>query len=106
MQMVEDYTEHWNKYRRIRNQFWLIFLGYLPVGAAAGLLASWLHLKAIFYVCCSAWMILFLIAINRLDYVPCPRCGKPFARKWWYTNSFLARKCVHCRLPKYAADSK
>ena len=33
---------------------------------------------------------------------PCPRCGRPFHATFWWHNGF-ARRCVHCRLPKWAA---
>ncbi len=31
---------------------------------------------------------------------PCPRCGKPYLRRWWFSkvNDF-ARYCIYCQLP-------
>src|SRR5437016_5834880 len=34
---------------------------------------------------------------------PSPRCHRACFHTWWYHNP-LARRCVHCRLPKWSED--
>src|SRR4051812_23722786 len=44
----------------------------------------------------------FVAAAAAIAYVQnwkCPRCGKPFSRKRWYSNAY-AVQCMHCKLPK------
>src|SRR5262252_8677343 len=56
------------------------------------------------FVVALTWMGAFVVTGIRLPFWPCPRCGERFSTKGVYNKSFLARKCVHCGLPKYAVD--
>jgi hypothetical protein len=99
---VEDYTENWRKYKRTRNLFWLMFVGYVPVVFAVSLLLfKLLHNTSPGFAFALAWMAGWMVTGIRLNTWRCPRCGKWFAAKWWYNKGFFARKCVHCGLPKY-----
>jgi hypothetical protein len=100
---MDDYTESWTQYRRVRNLFWLLFAGYVPVvGVAAVLCLKLFHTVMPGFPVAMIWMAGWAITGVRLNTWPCARCGKWFASTWWYNLSFFARKCVHCGLPKYA----
>jgi hypothetical protein len=100
-----DYQDHWCRYKRLRNLFFFIWIGYVPVMFVFTMLVS----KALgtfipSFVLAGSWMVMFLVMGTRLSAWRCPRCGKWFSGTWWYNKGFLARKCVHCGLPKFAAD--
>jgi hypothetical protein len=107
----------WKDYRRRRWMFWSLLLGYLPgVFTIAMLLEKVLHSTAdilLFFVA-AIWVVTGIIAQRRLRYWPCPRCGQPFFASrssvrifslWWFYRPFTNR-CVHCRLPKWAYESR
>src|SRR5438874_5759306 len=50
-----------------------------------------------------AWLVTCAIAHVVVMMWRCPRCGKPFFLSWLKGN-FLARRCLHCGLPKYAMN--
>jgi hypothetical protein len=97
-----DYREQWQEYRKRRNLFFLIWLGYIPaVGLTTILVSRMIGTFTPSFVFAGVWMVLFAIAGTRLSGWRCPRCGKPFSRKSWYDKGLLARKCVHCGLAKF-----
>jgi hypothetical protein len=99
---VGPYSTRWSDYKRRRNLFWLVFLTYIPGVVILGIpLSKLLHADSIVFVIVALWMLAFVVVGNYWGFWKCPRCGKPFFRKWWYHNSF-ARKCVHCKLPKWS----
>jgi len=101
--LPEDYTDAWRRYKKTRNLYWFVFLGYVPVMFVAAYFSLWVfHNFSFAYAFAFAWAAAFLVTGVRLSAWRCPRCGKWFAAKWWYNKGFLARKCVHCGLPKYA----
>jgi predicted membrane channel-forming protein YqfA (hemolysin III family) len=101
----DDYQEHWRRYKKLRNVFFFLFLGYVPVVAAFTVLVS-MPLRAFTpsFVFAVIWIVMLLVVGNRLSAWRCPRCGQWFAAKWWYNKGLFARKCVHCGLPKFAAS--
>jgi len=85
--------------------FWLIFLTYVPGVFAIGVPLTHLVSSEIpVYVLAGLWMLAFVISGNYAIAWRCPRCSKTFFRTSWYYNSF-ARRCVHCKLPKWSLDS-
>jgi hypothetical protein len=100
--VANKYEEDWREYKRIRNTFLLVFVTYVPVCFCIGVLS--VKLFGTFtpgFVAAGLWMILFLFNGMRLNTWRCPRCEKWFSGTWWYNLGFLARRCVHCGLPKY-----
>ena len=61
------------------------------------------------FVAIAVWMIAFAIVGYQKSNFACPRCGKPFFRRFddrpwrrsWVHNPF-ARRCMHCGLPKWS----
>ena len=100
---MSDYQREWQQYKRRRNQFWLVFASYIPVCLAVTLVSIKLFRTLTpAFVVAFFWMGLFAFTGIRAQMCRCPRCGKWFAAKWWYNLGFLARRCVHCGLPKYS----
>ena len=99
---MAGYEQNWNEYRRLRNTFFLVFLGGVPVFLLVSFVSEkLLHTTAPASVLAVVWFVLFIIYGIRLQLWRCPRCGKWFASTWWCNKSFLARRCVHCGLPKF-----
>ena len=97
-----EYEEDWKEYKRIRNQWFFVFLGYVPVcGIVAFLSIKLFKTFTPAFVTAFVWMALFVYTGIRVNVWRCPRCGKWFSATWWYNLGFLARRCVHCGLPKY-----
>lgn len=91
---------HWSEYRR-RNRIALSFLfgGFLFLGPVLmllrGIVPEFLG---------SMLMLVWFFGSVATGYwaagFRCPRCGEYFFQGNFYRNSF-ARRCVHCRLPKW-----
>jgi hypothetical protein len=99
--MDHDYQQHWQRYRKFRNLFWLLFIGFYPA-AFTILIAMGTRLEPLYLVLAVVWIVCMLVVGFRVSSWPCPRCGKAFAGAWWYNRGFLVRKCVSCKLPKFA----
>jgi hypothetical protein len=100
-----DYTAQWAEYRRRRNIFLLMFLTYTPgVWLLGSILLRVFGKESGFFVVAICWMAAFVVTGSRMVYWECPRCGKWFHAKWWSSSPF-ARRCVHCRLSKWAGPS-
>lgn len=99
------YTEGWNEYRRYRRDLLLVFAGWIPFGACVAELSnSLLHSYTPAFIAAFGYMLLFVSIGIRYQLFRCPRCGEWFAGTWLYSLSFLARRCVHCGLPKFSED--
>ena len=97
-----SYRAQWLEYRRRNILFWTVWLTYIPGVLLIGVpLSRMFHSNNVVFVVAVIWMVAFVITGNYRSFWKCPRCHKPFFHKWWYHNTF-ARKCVHCKLPKYA----
>jgi hypothetical protein len=102
---VGPYAEGWRKYRKVRRDFWLVWIGgFLVVGVTAAASERLFDSVVAVQIAAGVWMLMFAIVGIRFQTFRCPRCGRWFAAKWWYNKSFLARKCVHCGLPKLSDD--
>ncbi len=99
------YEEDWKEYRRYRRDFWIVFVGYLPVMFVVATLSNWLfHSFTPAFVLAVGYMLLVIVAGIRVSGFYCPRCAKWFAGTWWYNLGFLARKCQHCGLRKFSHE--
>ena len=101
--MANEYSDNWRRYRRVRNLYFLLLIGYVPVCLGfEALVSAALKTSTPGFVFAGLWMVTILIVGVRLSSWRCPRCEKCFAGTWWCNKGFLARKCVHCGLPKFA----
>jgi len=99
---MAGYEQKWSEYRRLRNTFFLVFLGAVPVFLVVSFVSEKLiHTTFPASLVAVLWLALFAFYGIRLQLWRCPRCGKWFAATWWYNKSFFARRCVHCGLPKF-----
>ena len=99
------YEDEWEQYRKLRKEFLVAFLGFIPaVGSAAiigfGFLASFIPGLAVL-ICYGA---LLFVVTYRLALWRCPRCND-FYFRWWFSWGIIAQHCAHCGLPKFAAES-
>jgi hypothetical protein len=91
-----EYREQWKEYRRRRNLWIAIFLGYVPIGVAFGAMTQRVYHSSVpSLVVAIVWVGLLLATLVRAAFWPCPRCGRAYS---------LASTCHHCGLPKYAGD--
>ena len=82
----------------------MVFASYMPVCfIVAAVSGNLFHTLAPAFAVAFVWMFLFLLTAIRVNIWPCPGCGEWFSATWWYNLGFLARRCVHCGLPKYGA---
>jgi len=92
-------------WRSLQQREWLVFLlwlGYIPGVLILGYpLSRVFDSETPFIIVGLTWMGAFAIAGIALSSFRCPRCGKPYFRKWWFNNP-LARKCVHCAFPLWS----
>src|SRR3954463_747137 len=100
--MHDNYQDNWQRYKRVRNLFWVLFLGLFPA-LLMMLVALGTSFESPGLVIAAVWFVLLLMVGNRVSRWRCPRCGKIFAGAWWYNKGFAARNCEHCGLPKYAS---
>jgi hypothetical protein len=108
---MADHSCAWREYRRLRRQGVVVLLGgfvleiVLLVGMTLLLGPAGFHrvvpitLGSVAIV----WFVASIIVGDRYQRWPCPRCGRPFGKTFWWHNPF-ARKCVHCGLPKWTAS--
>ena len=95
------YTNDWETYRKRRWVNWCMLLGFIPVAALSGLVLSpMMRTAAPFYWLTGAWMLAIVVFGNYELLFHCPRCHSPFF-SWGLSSNSLARKCVHCGLPKW-----
>jgi hypothetical protein len=82
--------------------FWLVFFGYVPATMSFALITGKVfHTFVPAFIFALCWMGWFMVLGIQLNCFACPRCGKWFTGTWWYNLGFVARRCVHCKLPKY-----
>src|SRR5437867_2231180 len=104
MSISSQFEFAWRDYRRRRRWFFGTWLGGFVIVASLAAIFDRLSLRtAGFWILGPAWMICFLVGALRLQLFRCPRCHRPFFNAYWYGNP-LARRCVHCGLPKWSAE--
>lgn len=92
----------WRSCQFLERMFVGLLVGYLPVVLMVDLSIGWLfNSEAPAMFVAIAWMIAFAISSVALYRFDCPRCKKYFFHTWLLNNP-LARKCVHCSLPKWS----
>jgi hypothetical protein len=77
--MRQVYEEYWKRYRRYRNEFFLVLLGSIPAFVASAVLGHALfHTDVLGPVVAFVLLLLFLFTGGRFQTFRCPRCGKFF----------------------------
>jgi hypothetical protein len=91
----------WQNYRQRRR----LLIGSILVGlglfVAGGFTARAQHSVTPFYIGLALLVGLTAWGAAPFSDFPCPKCGEPFLQKGRQRNLF-ARKCLHCRHPKWA----
>jgi len=89
--LPNDYQDYWQRYKELKNLFWIIWLGYVPaVGVFSVLVLRVFGTFVPAFVFAGMWMLMFLVVGIRLSARRCPKCEKPFSKKWWYDKGFFA----------------
>jgi|SRR5256885_2721527 len=112
---TSPYAESWRDYRRRVRFFFGNWLGGFVFIAVMMFLVTTLvnaldipalrqAVPVLFFVLGFAWLGTFVVTSIRLGRWRCPRCSKPFFSSALVSNP-LARRCLHCGLPKWAEDS-
>lgn len=90
----------WPEYRR-RNRLAIAFaLGGWVLVAGIGTATRGTHFEAVVPFLAGAWFLGTAVTLFRAGRFLCPRCGQRFFESRLYNNAF-ARRCVHCKLPKW-----
>ena len=102
---ADPYFDKWmmlgRVWRRSLALFVLFFWGG-PILTTVILEPRWPNPPALVVVALLApWVIAAIVVSQAPVRWPCPRCGKPFYKTFWAYNPF-ARRCLHCKLPKWA----
>ncbi|SRR5690242_3394335 len=84
--------------RRKRRHMVLAWLAGLPSALLVYALTHWFDKDAtIVGVFCICYMLGWMVLIVRATRARCPRCGKIFSAKWYWSNVFT-QTCLHCHL--------
>lgn len=96
-------SDQWRDYRSRTRLFLATLVSTLLLGALvahyAGKIQSWP--ESGLAIVGFSWLGVFLVAALRLQFFPCPNCGRPFAFRHVNNLPFLVDACVHCGLPKW-----
>jgi hypothetical protein len=96
------YEKHWASYRRHCGIAVLCCVLFVPVFIAATKIANYFKYDWITTVVAVPWAMISFALVLKCQFFDCPRCGKPFSTTYLYSPGWLARKCLHCGLPKYS----
>jgi len=98
------YESQWTDLRKRRNILWIIFFAWLPLaGLVAALSRTWLKAPVLAVAAAVVWLVAYAASAWWFASFKCPRCGRRFHVKGWWQNPF-ANRCLHCGLPKWAAE--
>jgi hypothetical protein len=98
---MSDYQQEWKKYRRLRTQFVLVWLGFLPVVPPLLIVSSKQNIPQLGYAVVFVWVVLFFFTAFRVRLWRCPRCGKQFGPTAGGIF-FNVQQCVQCGLLRNA----
>lgn len=94
------YKAAWERLRRLRFLFGLLFLGWLPFAYLLFLVFRLLHWNEnIAMILVLMWIPFMPVVAWKWSYWKCPRCGYAFKGKY---SLFFPRHCNHCGLPIWA----
>jgi hypothetical protein len=95
------YVSAWQRYRRWARLRLLSFVGFVPFGAAVDHVFKWAGVPSLAPAIVFPWVGFGIVTLIVASTMACPRCGNTFFFSWWWSNP-LARRCLHCGLPKWA----
>jgi hypothetical protein len=106
--MPNDYRDKWRRFKRLKKLgiFW--WLGWVPVLLVYGILVR--RFEYFTPIPLGIYLLLGWVLGMCQAFWPCPRCGQNFSSPWQFSlrgggyKGGIADECVHCGLPKFAAD--
>jgi hypothetical protein len=106
---ANDFSEQWQRYKEFRKLIFCIRLGWVPI-----IIGYILFVRAYGHFPPSEFLgfyvMLYFAACLYQSFWTCPRCGQSFSNpvRFFYRGDGykggIAPECVHCGLPKYAAE--
>lgn len=97
-----ELTDQWRNYRRRGRQFlWLLGFGFPLMCSVLAATDGGTTASIVAYGLLILWVLCIAIVNIRLQFFPCPNCGKPFAYRTINNLPFFVNKCVHCGLAKW-----
>lgn len=100
-----DYSDAWLEYRRRARARWLFPpLGMLALVGVGNLLGSGPVAEYVVGALIVVWFVTASVLGLRAHWWRCPHCNERYFIGPVYANS-LARRCLHCGLPKWAATA-
>ncbi|GAB3375694.1 hypothetical protein GCM10027431_29610 [Lysobacter rhizosphaerae] len=94
-------SDQWADYRR-RVRWFFCVLGAIPPVVGLFLVAPDAPLaRAAIFLLAAVWVVAFFVVSLRLQFFPCPACGKPFAYRYVNNLPLFTGECIHCGLPKW-----
>jgi hypothetical protein len=116
---VNDYSQQWKEFQRLRGNligvFWigLVTVALLTIVVPSQFESGSFDAENAFLLALPmlVWTSAVLVCEGRIIVWPCPRCAKPFSggrgsiRRWQW-SSLLPLQCANCGLPKGAEFSQ
>ncbi|TAA25512.1 MULTISPECIES: hypothetical protein [Pseudoxanthomonas] len=96
-----ELTDQWRDYRSRARWFVAMLLAGIPVVAIVITVSHAPSPSIGVWLLIAAWAIFLGVSALRLQFFPCPNCGKPFAHAWISRWPLSVKACVHCGLPKW-----
>jgi membrane protein YdbS with pleckstrin-like domain len=96
---MSDYQREWKRYRRLRTQFVLAWMGLFPVVAALLTVSVKQNFPQLSHAAIAIWIVLFFLTGFRVFLWRCPRCKKQFGPIVGGIF-FNVQQCTHCGLPR------
>jgi len=100
---MSDYQKAWQQYRNLKRQYLRVLVVGFLIFVAASVLSMVFHDERSALLVAISWILFFMYAQYRFFAFLCPRCGKPFDRRFRLLGFYsYARKCMHCGLQKFS----
>jgi fatty acid desaturase len=96
----EYISDQWADYKRRAKWFAAVFIAMVPMALLLifCLQYDWLVPAAMIAI---VWLVALCVVVVRLQFFPCPNCGKPFGFRYVNNLPLSVSACVHCGLPKW-----
>ena len=75
---MSDYQQEWKRYRRLRTQFVLAWMGLFPIVAALLTVSVKRNIPQLGHAATTIYIVLFFLTGFRVYLWRCPRCKKQF----------------------------
>jgi hypothetical protein len=104
---MHDYEARWRLYKRFRTIYLVGSWAALVLVVAfvvknVDLIYTNDHFTVLAFVLGAAYVVTIVLLMVPFYWFRCPCCKAFFSAKGWRNKALLAKRCVHCGLPRYA----